>query len=179
MHLFAHGVWVALRGTLTANAMSTLLVLDGENPQCVVPAPNRIRTWLRMHVHASALDHALAAGVSPDSSAALSLRARWLIGTSVRRRLACSVRRLLDEAQRPLAPISPAVPICRRKVLGSELMLLVLADRLAAPEAVDARGVAQVRLLLTQGDGPLYDNPQASDLEPLLRAMLSALEVSV
>lgn len=47
--------------------------------------------------------------------------------------------------------------------------MVELAERLSSQEPVDARGVAQVRLLLIGVVGPLYDCPRANDLEPALR----------
>ncbi len=160
-------------------SMTTLLLLDRENPECVIPEHGRVRTRLWTHLHASRLDRALAAGASPDSSAPLSLRAGELIGATARRDLARTVRRLVDDARQPFIPISSGVPLCRRKVLASREALSELADRLTSGEPVEARGVAQVRLLLTAGDGPLYHRPAADDLEPAVQAALAALEFSL
>jgi hypothetical protein len=132
-----------------------------------------------MHLHASSLDQALAAGASPDSSGPLSLRARYLIGAPARRDLARTLRRLVDAASRPFGPLTPAVPVCRRKVLASQETLWELADRLTSAEPVEARGVAQVRMLLITGDGPVYHRPAADDLEPAVQAALAALEFSL
>ncbi len=161
-----------------ATPMTMFLLLDGENPECVVPEHGCVRTRLSAHLHASRLDRALAAGASPDLSAPLSLRAEKLIGATVRRDLASTVRRLVDDATRSFVPFSPAVPLCRRKVLASRETLLELADRLTSGEPVEARGVAQIRLLLTAGEGPLYHCPAADNLEPTVQAALDALELS-
>ncbi|MEO6859515.1 MAG: hypothetical protein ABI323_13170 [Solirubrobacteraceae bacterium] len=142
----------------------------------MIPERDRVRTRLWTHLHASRLDQALAAGASPDSSAPLSLRARDLIGAPARRDLARSVRGRVDDARRPFDPRSSGVPVCRRKVLASRETLWELADRLTSGEPVEARGVAQVRLLLIAGDGPLYHRPGAADLEPAVQAALAALE---
>lgn len=155
------------------------LLVDPKYPECVLPARGRPPTHLWMHLHASRLDQALAAGVSPDLSAPLSLRARDLIGAPARGDLARTLRRLVDAASRPFVPLTPGVPVCRRKVLASRETLWELADRLASGDPVQARGVAQVRLLLIAGDGPLYHRPAADDLEPAVQAALAALEFSL
>lgn len=159
--------------------MSLLLLVDDERPECVIAQPRRARTRLWTHVRAKRLDHALATGASPDSTAALSLRAAQLIRARTRRQLAQSLRRLIREATRRGLPRGSRVPLCRRKILASRELLLELAERLSGPEPVEARGVAQLRLLLTGVIGPLYDDPGANDLEPVLQDVLEALELSI
>jgi hypothetical protein len=158
--------------------MTTLLLIDRRNPRCVLFERGRARTRLATHLRSRQLDRALASGSSPDSSSALSLHARALIGMSARSVLARLIRRLLEDAQRPLNPLSPGVPICRRKMLRSTPSLEELADRLTSGGPVDARGVAQLRLLLSDGHGPVYDRPAIDDLEPALRKAMNALEVT-
>ncbi len=85
----------------------------------------------------------------------------------------------MDAASQPFVPLTSGVLICRRKVLASQETLWELADRLTSGEPVEARGVAQVRLLLIAGDGPLYHHPAADDLEPAAQAALAALEFSL
>lgn len=156
-----------------------LLIVDHERPECVIAQPGRARTRLWTRVRATSLDHALAAGASPDSAASLSLRAEQLIRAGTRRKLARSLRRLIRDASRRSLSPGPRVPLCRRKVLASRELLLELAERLSSQEPVDARGVAQLRLLLIGVVGPLYDDPGADDLEPILQSALEALELSI
>jgi len=129
----------------------------------------RLRAWR--------LDTALASGVSADSSAALSLRARMLIGARTRRKQSAHIRRVLQAAVRSPDLRGPAVPVCRQKVLTARPALEALAERLERPGPVDARGVAHVRLLLRDGGGPLYSRPDADDLEHPLHVALDALEI--
>jgi hypothetical protein len=74
-----------------------------------------------------------------------------------------------------MGPLTFRIPICRAKILRSTETLEALADRLASTDPVDACGVAQVRLLLTDGSGPIYTLPTADDLEPALQRRLVAL----
>lgn len=160
--------------------MTLLLLVDAERPDCLILQPRRasMRWWTRMH--ASSLDKALAAGISPDSTAALSLRAAQLINARTRRRLARSLRQVVDDATRPRPFIrGPHVSVCRQKVLASRELLLELVERLGSQEPVDARGVAKTRLLLTGAVDALYDRPRADNLEPALEAALDALELSI
>jgi hypothetical protein len=130
-------------------------------------------------MHCRELDRALAIGVSPDTSVALSLRAHTLIGPRSRRRVARSIRRLIEDAQRPLGPLDPGVPVCRRKILRSRKTLEKLAARLDSVEPVNVRGAAKCSLLLNESTGPVYDRPADDDLEPAIRQMLRALEFTV
>jgi hypothetical protein len=175
MHAFAHGRSAPGGIRWLTISMSTLLLTDPTNPRCIVHQRSRARTRLWTHLRSQRLDQALASGVSPDSSAALSLRAQALIGTSARAGLAGSITRLITEAEHPMGPLTFHVPTCRAKILRSRETLEALADRLVSTNPVDARGVARVRLLLTDGSGPIYARPTADDLEPALERTLVAL----
>ena len=157
--------------------MTTLVLTDRRNPGCVVVARSRAVARVRARVCARGLDRELAQGISPDSRAVLSVRAHDLIGARTRLVLAQSIRRLVDDAAHPLQQLHFAVPICRSKVWRCRHTLEDVADRLAGGEPLDARGVAQLRLLLSDGAGPLYDHPGADDLEPALQRVVAALEV--
>jgi hypothetical protein len=163
-------------GTLTW-VMTPLVLTDRRNPGCVIVAHSSATARVRARMCTRQLDRELAQGISPDSSAVLSVRAHDLIGVRTRSMLAQSIRRLLDEAAHPLRPLHFTVPICRSKVWRCRHTLVEVADRLVGGEPLDARGVAQLRLLLSDGAGPLYDHPGANDLAPALQRVIAALEV--
>jgi hypothetical protein len=148
--------------------MRTLLLTDQSNPGCIIPERRRAMARLATHVRARALDRALAAGASPDSSAALSMRAQMLIGNASRASLARMIRRLIEDARHPLNPLTPHVPLCRGKIMRSARTLEQLATRLLDGEPVNARGVAQIRVLLVGDCGVLCENPRADDLCPIV-----------
>jgi hypothetical protein len=122
------------------------------------------------------LDSLLARGACPDSSAALSLRARTLISQPTRRRLARAIHNVLGDAICPRHPLTSGIPISRYEVIDAQPALEQLADHLLSPRPVDARGVAQVQLLLGDGASPLYPGPPADHLEHALQAAIHALE---
>jgi hypothetical protein len=157
--------------------MATLLLT--EQPGGSYVTLQQSQRWLRLLVQlrAAALDTALAAGADPDSSAGLSLRAHQLIGCNVRRRLAREIRTLLIRAERPLHPMRSTVPICRHKVIEARQALHELAHLMVSPGPVDARGVARLRRLLRDGEGPIFRRPRDEDLEPELEAIIEALVV--
>jgi hypothetical protein len=69
------------------------------------------------------------------------------------------------------------VSLCRPQVRAAERELRDLCGRLAADGPVSAYGIAQVRALLGDGRGPLYQRSSADDLRARLRDVLAALDV--
>jgi hypothetical protein len=141
------------------------------------PAVKRVRPWDRMVTRclAARLDRELAAGVAPDSSAVLALRAQRLTRPSARRDLAAILERVLAAGMRPAPARSAAVPICRPAVRETAGELRELIGCLVAPGPVLARGVALVRVLLSDGGGPLYRGNSTSDLHTRAREASEAL----
>jgi hypothetical protein len=122
---------------------------------------------------ATRLDRALAAGASPDADAALTLRARLLIGRPMRGELAADLRALVAMAWDPSPPRHAWGPACRRRLRAATDELLALGRLLDAPDPVGVRGVALTRLLLIDDAGVLYglgDEP----LETLVGALHEA-----
>jgi hypothetical protein len=110
------------------------------------------------------LDQALARGVAPETATPLALRARRLTALSGRRAMAESLRRVIRRTCHGAPPsrarISPA--LCQ--VIPALDDLTRLADALASPGPVAARGVAQAWLLLIDGTGPLYNAESTANL---------------
>jgi len=158
--------------------MTMLVLADERNPGCVIVARARASARVRARMSARRLDRALAAGASPDSSAGLSVHAHELIGTRARGLLSRSIRRLLQDALCPLRPLSFSVPVCRAKVVRAQRTLEDLAERLDGDEPLNACGLARLRVLLSDGTGPVYDRPHADDLAPALERAIAALEVT-
>jgi len=103
-----------------------------------------VRDRLTARVCARRLDQDLAAGVHPEMTPALALRARRLTAPPRRRQMADGYRRLPLEARG------------RLDCVGAELERL--AATLESPGPVTASGAAQAWLLLTDGTGPLYNS---------------------
>jgi hypothetical protein len=156
--------------------MTTLLLTEHPDSGYVISHQPRARERLAMRLRAVELDTALANGADPDSSVALSLRANRLISRRTRRRVSRSIRSLLQQARRPPHPIHESAPISWRQVVRARPLLEELAARLAGSGPVDARGVAQLQLLLIEGNSPLFGRANAEGLEAALEAALDALE---
>lgn len=156
--------------------MATLLLINGRDESYPISRRAGVPTRVRAHLWNWRLDLALARGHSPDSSEALSLRARTLIGVSGRRTLAKAVRSVLRDAERPRHPFGARLPICRIGVLGARPVLEEIVDRLEAHGAIEVRGAAQLRVLLRDGTSPLYGPRRGEDLIHTLEAARDALE---
>lgn len=123
--------------------MLLLLHPDHTAPDVYLVQPVRLRDRLTARLEARRLDAELARGADPDTQAPLTLRARILIHPRHRRTLARGIERVAGSARRAdIAAVGP--------------QLRALAARLAYPGPVAARGVAEVRLLLTDAGGPLH-----------------------
>jgi hypothetical protein len=152
--------------------MTTLLLSDDHNFVRCCHSNRRIRLVARLR--ASNLDAALATGASPDSSAPLSLHAHSLISAKNRRKLSEEILQILHRAEQPRSVFDPTVPICRSKVLDVRELFEALADRLQDRNPVTPDGVANVRRLLREGAGPLYERPSADDLKSFLEDAIVA-----
>jgi hypothetical protein len=154
--------------------MTTLLLADASDSHAV--SLRRCGPWARLlaRVRGMSLDKALVGGLSPDSSPALSLRAHALISMTRRRELAGELRRLLGNAERPRHPFGSTVQVPHNVLLAREA-IEELAQTLDCREPVDARGVAQVELLLRDGTSPLYRTTTAAVLRETLDRAAEAL----
>jgi hypothetical protein len=123
-----------------------------------------VRARLSARLRSRQLDEALAQGTPPETAAPLALRARQLTTLSRRRAIADGLRRAIHYTSRgvpaPRALISPG----RTQVIDASDELIRLADALASPGPVAARGVAQAWILLTDGTGPLYNANSTANL---------------
>ena len=155
-----------------------MLILMDDLDQCVAARTATTVERISAFVRATSLDRDLAAGVSPDSSAPLALRAQALVRPSMRRALARSVQQLLDEAtfEGPPRFIGARVWVRRERILQVADGLQLLIDRLLTPGPVPARGVALLRVLLTDGAGPLYCPGDNDDLPALVLDVVERLE---
>jgi hypothetical protein len=119
------------------------------------PRPRTV--WLLAHLRALWLDRQLAAGVVPWHSKVHATRSLQLTSDRSRRIRARSLEHLVEHADGPTVQRrSAAVPPCRPQVSEARPVILAIAARLRATAPVDVRGMARLRLLLTDGAGPCY-----------------------
>ena len=156
--------------------MASLVLLQAaEGGDVVVPKRAGWRERVTARLRANLLDTELARGAAP-TRAALALRAQDLGERRTRERLGRSVRRILDDARRDRPPSIARVPIQRSEVLAAAWELDRIAETLLTPGPVAASGVAQVRLLLINGAGPLYSRDAPGGLRAAATRALDALQ---
>ncbi|MGZ4185910.1 MAG: hypothetical protein ACXVUE_08275 [Solirubrobacteraceae bacterium] len=133
---------------------------------------------LRARLHAPSLDRELASGIAPRRSSLHAARALQLTSDRNRRGLARSLERLLENAQRPRSQSRGAVVYpCREQVIEAMPVLLTIAGRLRCADPIDARGIARLNILLSDGSGPCYVRIRCSALTDALQEISQWLAV--
>jgi hypothetical protein len=123
------------------------------------------------------IDRELAAGERTWSTVAHPARAVQL--TSRRRRsLAQALELLAERAEQPAAGRSTAIPPCHEQVREALPEITHVAACLRSAEPIDARGVAKLRALLSDGDGPCYRRSHPDALTDSLREVSRWLGVA-
>lgn len=143
----------------------------------VVPVHARIRDHLAARLHADRVDRALAGGASPDATIESALRSWALISNRSRQRLARGMRRAMARANEPWTASSTGVSVNRDQIRLAAPEILELDRLLRTDGPVSVRGVAQIRVLLTTGSGPLYNRRTATNLGPYLRRAIEAMNI--
>ncbi len=115
-------------------------------------------------VRSRQLDEALARGTPPETDAALALRARRLTTLRRRRAISSGLRRVVRDTCRGVTPSQARISPRHIQVIAASDELTRLADVLASPGPVAARGVAQAWILLTDGTGALYNTNSTANL---------------
>ena len=153
-----------------------VVVVEDVDRGFVLVEPRR-RDRLLCSLRAGALDRELAAGLPPEGGRRRGLAAALLVTPARRRSLATSLGRITTAAADPATRLGrPLPPSTRARVRACTGDLDRLAARLLAPRPVTARGMAQVRLLLTDGGGPLHGPASAAALRRAVGAALAALD---
>jgi hypothetical protein len=152
-----------------------VLLTSGEAGDVVVARRAGWRERVTARLRANRLDTELARGAAP-TRVALALRAENLGEPRIRERLGRSVRRILEDARTGHPRSIARVPLQRSEVLAAARELDRIADTLLTPGPVAASGVAQVRLLLINGAGPLYTRDGPAGLRAAATRALDALQ---
>lgn len=122
------------------------------------------------------LDELLAAGVDPGGSAELRVRAARLTAPRSRRRIARTLRQIVDDAQHAVrALLAPTAPLRSPDIRAAAPELRLLARRLAGSGPVRTEGAALARLLITAPTSPIYAEAPPGTLVRCAREALAAL----
>jgi hypothetical protein len=154
------------------------------HPALVTRGPSLLLR-LRVRWRTPELDAALAAGVDPEGTRLLSLRAEKLATTRQRARLARALERVVDigDADRVMAApafrrMLPSLPVRRHQVRSNRVLLLQLAQRLREDRPLRAQGLALAERLITDDNSPLYTDQATLSLQDAVRVALGKLDRS-
>jgi hypothetical protein len=154
---------------------TTLLLIDLDSGYPLTARRNRWWRRLMARLLAPYLDHQLAQGRSPEESGLLGARAQVLVSPIMRIALAEDWSNILDQARKPPAARTHAVPFNRHCIVASEQEIGEMIEALVASVPIAVRGSAMASWLLSDGAGPLYDRRRSADLTGALREATAQL----
>jgi hypothetical protein len=129
---------------------------------------------LKARLFAGRLDREVEAGIVPLPDSSLAVHTARLTSTGEREALARTLRQALDEMRHGRQGISSRIPVHPERLASCRGVIDDITLLLHSPRPVRARGVARLRLLISDGRGPLYRSGRGS-LGAELRGVLAAL----
>jgi hypothetical protein len=129
---------------------------------------------LSARIFAARYDEELDAGANPVPGTALAAHCARLASAEERAGLARALRLAAADAVTVGAWRNPRVPVCGDAVKRAADVVEAVVNRLDEPHGVRVRGMARLRMLLSDGRGPLYRSGSGS-LNAALRGVLAAL----
>jgi hypothetical protein len=122
------------------------------------------------HLRAPWIDRELAQGVAPWRSPAHAARSLQLTTSRRRRALAAGLECLVEHAERPAGHFrrSAVIAPCREQVREASPLIFAITARLRDGAPLDARGVARLRAVITDGAGPCYKRSHRDALNDAL-----------
>lgn len=124
-------------------------------------------------LRADKFDHLLAVGVPAPAGSALAAHQARLTSTAEREAIARSLRHAVRDAHTG-AVYSSRIPVHPRNIAAAEDVIDRITLRLHSPRPVQARGMARLRRVLSDGSGPFYWHGKG-DLSGRLGAALAEL----
>ncbi|MCW2650347.1 MAG: hypothetical protein QOE41_4705 [Mycobacterium sp.] len=120
------------------------------------------------------LDHQVESGAVAPAGSTLAVHAARLTSTRERERLARALRRIASDARNPNPGIRVGVAPHGAAILAVEDLVDEVTLLLRRHGPVRARGIARLRMLLSEGNGPLYRSGRGS-LAAAMRGVIAAL----
>ena len=139
-----------------------------------VPAGATVTARLRARMFAARLDREVEAGIIPLAGSALAVHLARLTSVAERETLARTLRQALADLHDVPRGYSARVPVHPERLATCRGVIDDITLLLHSPRPVRARGMARLRMLLSDGTGPLYRNGRGS-LGAELRGVLAAL----
>ena len=131
-------------------------------------------TRLQARFLAGRLDRDIEAGLLPEPGSALALHMARVTSVEEREGLARSLRHALSDPGDHGRVVPMRVPVHPQRVAACHDVIDDITLLLHSPRPVRARGMARLRMLLSDGRGPLYRHGCGS-LAAELRGVLAAL----
>jgi hypothetical protein len=151
----------------------------------ITPPPGWAR-WsdrIRARLFARSIDEKLLNGDAPNGSAVIIVRRARLLDRRYRSKVADTLRKLVAAAGRRERNFFAAeLHLHEAEILGSEPLILTLADELEQEERVSPRGVILAYRLVTDGDSPVYaptpvSRPYEETVESAVKRARAALHL--
>ncbi len=137
------------------------------------PRPS-LAARLTARLLAGRLDRLIAVGVRASAGNALAVHEARLRSTAEREAIARTLRYALRDARVGGLVLSSRMPVHVGNVTSAEELIDRISLRLHSPRPVNARGMARLRRILSDGTGPFYRYGRG-DLKGRLGAALAAL----
>jgi len=122
---------------------------------------------------ASRFDRQLAVGVPATAGSALAVHQARLTSAAEREAVAWALRQAVHDAHAG-RPLSSRIPVHPTNIAAAEDLIDTITLRLHSPRPVSARGMARLRVVLSDGCGPMYESGRG-DLSGRLGAALAEL----
>lgn len=119
-------------------------------------------------------DRQLAVGVPAPAGSALAVHEARLTSLAERESIARTLRRAVHDTRVGATPLSARIPVHFNNIAAAEDLIDAITLRLHSPRPVSARGMARLRVVLSDGCGPMYESGRG-DLSGRLGAALAAL----
>ncbi|MDG4666867.1 hypothetical protein [Mycobacterium sp. 236(2023)] len=124
------------------------------------------------HITACSLDRQLSVGMPSSPGRSLLAHRARLLSPKERQAIAEVLNHFVGDAMEP--PVSLRIPLNGPGILAVTDLIDRIVQRLESADPVCERGVARIRVLLSDGAGPLYRHGRG-DLAGRLGAALAAL----
>lgn len=134
--------------------------------------------WLLARVRAPWIDRELARGVPPWRSPTHAARAQQLTTTRRRHALASGLQCIIEQTEQPASThqITAVIPPCPEQVRDALPLIFAITSRLRDGAPLDARGVARLKAVVTDGAGPFYKRSHVAALNDALEPVSQWLD---
>ena len=150
-----------------------LSVASDVRRRTAIPRPSLVAR-VTARLRACQLDRQLAVGVPAPAGSALAVHQARLTSVAEREAIAWTLRQAVRDARSGGRPLASRIPVHSTNIAAAEDLIDTITLRLHSPRPVSARGMARLRVVLSDGRGPMYRFGRG-DLSGRLGAALAEL----